>query len=79
MELNIKAKNEENKEKGTITFKKLKDIVAMYEANNAPDDMELSFERIIGLLFPLSLDYMREMITQSYIEGYNAGKAEPKN
>ena len=79
MELNIKAKNEENKEKGTITFKKLKDIIAMYEANNAPDDMELSFERIIGLLVPLSLDYMREMIAQSYIEGYNAGKAEPKN
>lgn len=77
--MNIQAKNEKEKTTGLTTLGKIKDIVKMYEEKGANDDFELSFERIIGLLFPLSLNYMKEMITQSYIEGYNAGKAETKN
>ena len=76
---NFTIKNEKDAKTGIITFGKLKEIVAMYESKNAPDDMELSFERIIGLLFPLSLNYMKELITQSYIQGFNDGKKEVKN
>lgn len=76
---NFTIKNEKDAKTGIITFSKLKEIVAMYESKNAPDDMELSFERVIGLLFPLSLNYMKELITQSYIQGFNDGKKEVKN
>ena len=37
------------------------------------EEIMIHFEFIIGSLFPSSYDAIKEVMTQQYIEGYNAG------
>lgn len=43
---------------------------------NTSDTILLPFEFIIGSLFPESYNQMKALITNQYIEGYNAGFEE---
>lgn len=45
------------------------------QKNSRQVDMDVPMELLVGSLFPNLLNNFREKITQSYIEGFNAGKA----
>lgn len=45
------------------------------ENNSYPENIMLSFEFIIGSLFPNSYSNLKEAMTRQYIDGYNAGLA----
>lgn len=50
----------------------LKRMIESIEKNGSPQkDMDISFEFIVGSLFPDALNNMKELCTQKYIEGYN--------
>lgn len=42
------------------------------------EEIMLPFEFIIGSLFPVSYEAIKEVMTQQYIAGYNAGIEEGK-
>lgn len=40
------------------------------------EDIDISFEYVIGSLFPKSYQNIKDLLTERYIEGYNEGKKE---
>lgn len=74
---------------GSVKLKTLKKAIKSIEhsLNGSPindiDNIDISFEYIIGSFFPKVLDNINNQIkeekTKSYIEGYNAGKSENDN
>lgn len=47
-----------------------------FPEENLSENIMLSFEFIVGSLFPSSLESLKEIMTRQYIEGYNAGLKE---
>ena len=74
---------------GSVKLKTLKKAIKSIEhsLNGSPindiDNIDISFEYIIGSFFPKVLDSINNRIkeekTKSYIEGYNVGKSENDN
>lgn len=48
-------------------------------ANPTNSDPEVTFEYLIGSLYPNVMNNIREAMTRQYIEGYNKGKADAQN
>lgn len=46
---------------------------------NDVDDIDISFEFLVGSFFPEILDNIREFGKDQYIQGYNDGKADKEN
>ena len=67
----------------TVKFSKLKKVINSLEEHpitkDRLEDLEVSFEFIIGSLFPDILENIKDKITNSYIEGYLAAKQEMEN
>lgn len=73
MEENVKELGEHSL---TIKLDKLKKFCDLCgKANEFTDDdaVEISFECIIGSLFPVIMDNIRAFGTEKYIKGYNKG------
>lgn len=77
-----------DKSLATVKVKKLKNAIKSIERDfkGQPintDEMEITFEYLIGSFFPQVMNNINETIKnerlKAYIEGYNAGKAENGN
>ena len=71
-----------------VKLKTLKDAIKSIERDFAGqpiniDEVEITFEYLVGSFFPKVMnninEYIKQEKTNSYIEGYNAGKAENGN
>lgn len=77
-----------DKSLATVKVKNLKNAIKCIERDfkGQPintDEMEITFEYLIGSFFPQVMNNINETIKnerlKAYIEGYNAGKAENGN
>lgn len=77
-----KNTNELGEHSLTIKLDKLKKFCdhCSQEYNFIDDsEVEVSFECIIGSLFPIVMDNIRAFGTEKYIKGYNQGLEDAKN
>lgn len=73
MEENVKELGEHSL---SITLGKLKkfcDVCGKANTDIDDEEIEISFECIIGSLFPIVMDNIRQFGTEKYIKGYNEG------
>lgn len=77
-----------NKNLDVVKLKTLKNAIKSIERDFAGqpiniDEVEITFEYLVGSFFPKVMnninEYIKQEKTKSYIEGYNAGKAENGN
>lgn len=70
----------ENKNLDVVKLSTLEKAIKHIKKEIAPNtDCEISFEFIIGSLFPKVLENIKKTFTANYMEGYKAGKEEVKN
>lgn len=66
----------------TVSLSRVKKLVEQLERQKVQlelseeDDLEVAFEYIIGSLFPMAYQNMKDACRAFYIEGYNEGKKE---
>lgn len=71
-------------EMDTVKLSQIEKIVKILKKQNKSKsfpqiDPEVSFEYVIGSLFPRAYQNMKDTCTQFYIQGYNEGKKENEN
>jgi len=59
----------------TVKLSMIEKAVYQLKSNlNDDEDLELSFEFIIGSFFPTIMNNIKKAFTQNYIQGYNDAK-----
>ena len=66
-------------DKITVQYEKFKKLAAAIEELKPTNDSELSFEFIVGSLFPNILDNIKKEIMNQYTKGYLTGLNEKES
>ena len=62
----------------TVDFKKIKKIVQVLKDNGTNNSDQVSFEFIVGSLFPEIYDNIKQKLMQAHAQGYAEGLRDSK-
>lgn len=57
----------------TVNLNRIEHLIQSIRRNSTEEDPVVSFEYIVGSLFPTIYQNVKDEITNSYIQGYNDG------